>query len=158
MTISFRDSSQSRLLLFCCSVNQSCLTLCDPMECSQPVSSVHGILQARILEWVAVLFSSGSSQPRDWTQLSHTEGGFSTIWTTREIQQNWSGWPIPSLGDLPNPGIEPGLLHCREKLYPLSHQGSCMVSFKPLQNVFGCRKIFELHKVSNGILCSCENE
>ena len=105
-------------------VTQSCPTLCDPMECSLPGFSVHGILQARILEWVAVLFSSGSSQPRDWTQLSHTEGGFSTIWTTREIQQNWSGWPIPSLGDLPNPGIEPGLLHCRHILYQLSYQRS----------------------------------
>ena len=48
-----------------------CLTLCDPMDCSLPGSYVHGILQARILEWVAVPFSRGSSQPRDWTQVSH---------------------------------------------------------------------------------------
>ena len=46
-------------------VAQSCLTLCDPMDCSLPGSSVHGILQARILEWVAISFSRGSSQPRD---------------------------------------------------------------------------------------------
>ena len=46
-------------------VAQSCLTLCDPMDCSPPGSSVHGILQARILEWVAISFSRGSSQPRD---------------------------------------------------------------------------------------------
>ena len=46
-------------------VNQSCPTLCDPMDCSPPGSSIHGIFQARILEWVAILFSRGSSQPRD---------------------------------------------------------------------------------------------
>ena len=44
---------------------QSCLTLCDPMDCCLPGSSVHGILQARILEWDAIPFSKGSSQPRD---------------------------------------------------------------------------------------------
>ena len=48
-----------------CLVAQSCLTLCDPMGCSPPGSSVHGILQARILEWVAISFSRGSSRPRD---------------------------------------------------------------------------------------------
>ena len=48
-------------------VAQSCLTLCDTMDCSLPGFSVHGILQARILEWAANLFSRGSSQPRDWT-------------------------------------------------------------------------------------------
>ena len=46
-------------------VAQSCPTLCDPMECSLPGSSVHGILQARVLEWVAISFSRGSSRPRD---------------------------------------------------------------------------------------------
>ena len=49
---------------------QSCPTLCDPMDCSPPVSSVHGILQARILEWVAMPSSRGSSQPRDRTRIS----------------------------------------------------------------------------------------
>ena len=52
---------------------QLCLTLCDPMD-----YSVHGILQARILEWVAIPFSRGSSQPRDQTQVSCTVGGFFT--------------------------------------------------------------------------------
>ena len=52
---------------------QLCLTLCDPMDCT-----VHGILQARILEWVAFPFSRGSSQPRDQTQVSHIAGGFFT--------------------------------------------------------------------------------
>ena len=53
-----------------CSVTQSCPALCDSMNCSLPGSSVHGILQARILEWVAIPFSRGSSWPRNWTQVS----------------------------------------------------------------------------------------
>ena len=64
---------------------QSCLTLCKPMDCSPPVSSVHGILQARILEWVAMSFSRGSSHPRDRT-LHWGAGRLSTIWDTREAQ------------------------------------------------------------------------
>ena len=49
--------------------------------------TVHGILQARILEWVAFPFSRGSSQPRDWTQASHVAGGFFTRWATVEAQE-----------------------------------------------------------------------
>ena len=48
----------------------SCLTLCDPMDCSQPDCSVHGILQARIMEWVVISFSKESSQPKDQTWVS----------------------------------------------------------------------------------------
>ena len=54
----------------CCLVAQSCWLFCDPVDCSQPGSSVHGTLQARILEWVAISFSRGSSQSRDWTCIS----------------------------------------------------------------------------------------
>ena len=61
-------------------------TSCDSMNCSQPGSSVHGILQASILEWVAMPSSRGSSQPRDRTQVSHFVGGFFTVWATREAQ------------------------------------------------------------------------
>ena len=68
-----------------CFVVQSCPTLCHPMECSPPGSSVHGILQARILEWVAVPFSRGSSQPRDRGWVFCIAGRFFTIWATREI-------------------------------------------------------------------------
>ena len=57
-------------------VAQSCLILCDPMDCSPPGSSVREIFQARILEWVAMSFSRGSSQPRDGTQVSCTAGRF----------------------------------------------------------------------------------
>ena len=61
-------------------VTQSCPTLCDPMDCSSPGSFVCGILQARILEWVAISFSRGSSEPRDQTQVSCIVGEFLTIW------------------------------------------------------------------------------
>ena len=60
--------------------------LCNTMDCSQPGSPVHGILRARVLEWVAILFSRGSSWPRDWTQVSCIIGRFFTIWATREYQ------------------------------------------------------------------------
>ena len=61
------------------------------MDCSLPGSSVHGILQARILEWVAIYFSRGSSWPRNWTQVSCIAGGFLTNWAVREAlsQINW---------------------------------------------------------------------
>ena len=102
--------------------------------------TIHRILQARIMEWVAFSFSRGSSQPRDRTQVSHIAGGFFTSWATREArlivsdslatpwtvncqaslfmwfptQEHWSGLPFPSLGDLPDTGIKPlspGLLY-----------------------------------------------
>ena len=69
-------------------VAQSCLTLCDPVDCSLPGFSVHGILQARILEWIAISFSRGI---------------------------------------FPTQGSNPGLLHCRQMLYPLNHQGKLFV-------------------------------
>ena len=69
-------------------VAQQCLIVCDSMDSSPPGSSVHGILQARILQWAAIPFSRGSSGPGDWTR-----------------------------------GSNPGLLHCRQILYYLSHQG-----------------------------------
>ena len=60
-------------------VAQSCLTLFDPMDCNPRVSSAHGILQARILEWVAIPFSRGSSQPGGRAWVSCIAGGFFTI-------------------------------------------------------------------------------
>ena len=65
-------------------VAQSCPTLCNPKDRSPPGSSVHGILQARVLECVAIPFSRGSSWPRDWTQVSCIAGRFFTVWATRE--------------------------------------------------------------------------
>ena len=66
-------------------VAQSCPTLCDPMDCSLPGSSVHGIFKVRVLEWGAISFSRGSSQPRDQTQVSCIMGRRFTIWATREV-------------------------------------------------------------------------
>ena len=68
-------------------VTQSCPTFSGPMDCSPPGSSVHGIFQARILEWVAISFSRGSSQPRDWTQVSCIAGRCFNLWATREGRQ-----------------------------------------------------------------------
>ena len=67
-------------------VAQLCLTLCGPMDCSPPASSVHGILCTRIVEWVATPFSRRSSQPKDRTWVSCTAGRFFTIWATREAK------------------------------------------------------------------------
>ena len=64
-------------------VLQPCL--CDPMAFSLPGSSLHGILQARILEWVVIPFSRGSSRPRDQTWVSWITGRFFTVWATREV-------------------------------------------------------------------------
>ena len=77
---------------------QSCLTLCDPMDYSPPGSSVHGILQARILEWVAIPFSRGSSPPRDWTWVSYTAGRSLTIWATKWSPRILEWVAIPFLG------------------------------------------------------------
>ena len=65
-----------------------------------------GILQARILEWVAMPSSWGSTQPRDRTQVSHIAGRFFTAWTTREAHEHWIEYPSPSPEILPDPGIE----------------------------------------------------
>ena len=65
-------------------VAQLCPILCDPMD-----YAVRGILQARILEWVAISFSRGSSQPRNQTQVSCIAGRFFTSWATREAHEYW---------------------------------------------------------------------
>ena len=65
-------------------VAQSCPTLCNPMDSTLPHSSVHGIFQARVLEWGAISFSRGSSWSRDWTRVSRTVGRRFTIRATRE--------------------------------------------------------------------------
>ena len=60
-------------------VAQSCLTLCDPMDSKLPGSFIHGVFQARVLEWIAVSFSRGSSRPRDRTQVSRVAGRRFTV-------------------------------------------------------------------------------
>ena len=74
-----------RIALHCMHV-QFCPALCNPMDCSSPVSSVHGIFQARILEWVAISYSRESSRPMDWTCLSCIG---------RQILYHWTTWEAP---------------------------------------------------------------
>ena len=79
--------------LHVCVLNRfSRVWLCDPMDYSLLGSSVHGILQARILKWVAIPFSRGSSRPRDGTQVSHIADGFFIIWATKEDQNGGLEW------------------------------------------------------------------
>ena len=85
----------------------SCVQLCDPMG-----YTVHGLLQARILEWVAFPFSKGSSQHRNWTQVSCTALRFFTSWATREANV-WDLALIPGLGRSPGKG----------KGYPFQYSG-----------------------------------
>ena len=98
---------------------QSRPTLCDPMDYTDD-----GILQARVLEWVAVPFSRGSSQPKDQTQVSCIGGGFFTSWATREAQEYWSGSVFFLQRIFLTQELNWGLLHCRWILYQLSFQGS----------------------------------
>ena len=88
-TCSAEDSVVTALeyiLPLCVLVTQLCPTLCNPMDCSPPGSSVHGIFQARILEWVAMPLSRGSSLPRDWTQVSCIADRFFTIWAAQKAR------------------------------------------------------------------------
>ena len=116
-------------------VAQSCPTLCDTIA-----YTVHGILQARILEWVAVPFSGVSSQPRDWTQVSCIAGRVFTSWATREAQEYWSGWLIPSPADLPDPGIEPGSPALQVDSLPTELSGKLCILIIPIKEKV-CRQI-----------------
>ena len=132
-----------------CVCAQSHPTLLDPIDCSLPGSSVHGTSQARILEWVAISFSGGSSWPRDWTHVSCIDRWILHHWATRESESEscsvvsvslpphrlYSLWNSPGQntgvgslsflqGIFPTQGSNPGLLHCRRILYRLSHKGS----------------------------------
>ena len=85
----------------CCAPSlQSRPTLLDPMNCSPPGFSVHGILQPRILEWVAIPLSRESFQPRDGMWVSWITGKFIIIWTTREAPRRQEPFPIwvPAFG------------------------------------------------------------
>ena len=83
-----------------------------------------GILQARILEWVAMPSSRGSSQPQDRTEVSCITGGYFTIWATREAQEYWVGSLSFLQGIFLTQELSWDRLHCRQILYQLSYQGS----------------------------------
>ena len=78
----------------CFLVTQLYLTLCDPMDCSPPGSSIHGIFQVKVLEWIAIGFSRGSSQPRDGTWVSRIVGRRFTVWANRELCSFVEGYDI----------------------------------------------------------------
>ena len=88
-------------------VTQACRTLSDPMDCSLSGSSVHGIFQARVLEWVAIAFLHGLYSP--WNSPGQNTG----VCSLSLLQ-----------GIFPTQGSNPGLPHCRQILYQLSHWGS----------------------------------
>ena len=103
-------------------VAQSCLTLCDPLNCSLPSSSVDGILQARILEWVAVPFSRGFSQPRDETQVSCIAGRFLPTEPPGKAKNIRVGSLFLLHGIFSTQESNQGFLHCRQIFYQLSYQ------------------------------------
>ena len=72
----------------CCLVAHSCPTLCNPMDCSLPVYSAHGISEARILEWIAISFARGSSWLRDQNHIFCLAGGFFTTWEAQDIHKS----------------------------------------------------------------------
>ena len=80
-------------------VAQSCTTLCDPMDSSLPGSSVHGIFQAVVLEWIAISFSRGSSQTRDWTLVSRIVDRHFTVWVTREVLVEAANYLLSPVGN-----------------------------------------------------------
>ena len=92
--ISRLKNSQVKYVCACMHVKslQSCVTLCDPLDCSPPGSSVHGILQARIPEWVPISFSRGSSRPRNRTLVSCIADIFFTDWAMREALKTVWYW------------------------------------------------------------------
>ena len=97
LTCGTRDSYNSDIWNLSCEVKvlvaQSCLTLCNPMDGSLPGFFVHGILQERIPEWVAISFSRGSSWPMDPTWVYCIDGSFFTIWAAREALWDLVPWP-----------------------------------------------------------------
>ena len=101
---SSKNSKQIHHVFGVCSVTQSCPALCNPMDYSPPGSSVHGVFQERLLEWVAISFSGGSSRPRDRTCISCTSliGRqilyHCTTWEAQDLPYNLA---IPLLGIYP---------------------------------------------------------
>ena len=88
---------------------QSCLALCDPMDCSPPGFSVHGIFQVRVLEWGTISFSRGSCPPRDWTHVSCIGRWVLYHWAIREAPSHLLEWPKSKTLAIPNAGrdLEP---------------------------------------------------
>ena len=108
-----------------------------------------GILQARILEWIAMP-SRVSSQPRDRTQVSYISGRLFTVWATRGVYEYWTGYPIPSPEELPDPESNQNRLHSRGILYQLSYQRSPYNSIQWHNNII-------IHKTNIITFCNVMN-
>ena len=117
------------------SVTQSRSTLCDLVDCSPPGFPIHGILQARILEWVIIPFSWGSSQPRDWTQISYNAGRLFDIQATRET-------PEYVMGENGNNGSWKHVFmfykHTGSICLPITSRASLYLERSPLQQLGAC--------------------
>ena len=153
-------------------VVQSCLTLSDPMDCSLPGSSIHGIFQARVLEWGAIAFSKSYAKSYKFSSLwlftlkfAITNSSCCLAKLKRESESHsvvsdslwphgvYSPWNPPDQntrvgslsllqGVFPSQGWNPGLLHCRQVLYHLSHQGSPINEYMAqwVKNLLQCRR------------------
>ena len=134
--------------MLCCA--ESCPTLCNPLDCSPPGSSVHDS-QARILEWVAMPSLRGSSWPRDWTQVSHTAGGF----FMSEPPGKPKNTGVDSLTLLQETFLTQewnlSLLLCRQILYQLSNRGNPKKELHSIISNF-LRVNFFVAKMSNADL------
>ena len=130
-------------------VAQSCLTLCHPRD-----STVHGIHQARILEWVAYLFSSGSSWPRNWTRVSCIAGRFFTSWARREGRKQNGGspemsvsWDPESVGGLPSSGLSGGCIVTNSWLcvtpWTVARQAPLSMGFPGRNTGVGCHFLLQ---------------
>ena len=125
----------------------SCLTLCDPMDCSLPGSSVHGILQARILEWVAMSSSKGSSQPWDGTQFTNSvDMDLNKLW---EIVKDKEAWHSEICGYAKS---QTQLSDCKTITWPNSSPTVVIHIVCPLDS-----KEVEMDKLENrlGPICGC---
>ena len=100
---------------------QSCPTLCDPMDCSPPGSSVHGESPGKNMEWVATPSSRGSCQPRERTQVSCIAGRFFTSETPGKLKNTGAGSLSLLQGIFPAQELNEVLQHCRRILYQLSY-------------------------------------
>ena len=120
-------------------VTQSCLTVSDPMDYSLPGFSIHGILQARVLEWGAIAFSETSPRDTNFKSESESHSVMSDSLQPHGLYSPWNfpdqntGVGSPSLlqGIFPTQGSNWGLLHCRWILYQLSYQGNPKLSLNP---------------------------
>ena len=122
-------------------VAQSCSTLCDPMDCSLPGSSVHGIFQARVLEWVAISFSRWSSWPRDWTWVSRIVGRCFTTWATNSYKGSCCCLVTKSCLTLWPHGLQHARLLC-PLLSPGVYSESCLLeSVMPSNHLILCRPL-----------------